>query len=218
MNLREYTAFCGFLLLCVIIFSDSPKKCGICQRLVKMDDSPNTHKTCSDPSHRFECFQHRRVHSVSHLECSSRSLDTPRSLSCTPTRAPASAVTSPVNFYLPNHSNSRVYAPVIPHEMKMHSLSSLECQHGNLMKTLACVHDTSSRTSSLSFESEQSMDCQGPNHSDLVALRGDEVAYCSNSSAVSMASDTSPSSGTNWGVKTDGTGHSRLKVRNSLSI
>ena len=98
--------------------------------------------------------------------------------------------------------------------MKMHGLSGLECHHGNLMKTLACVHDNSSRTSSLSFESEQSMDCQGPSHSDLVALRGDEVAYCSNSSAVSMASDTSPSSGAAWCVKSDAGGLSRLKVRN----
>lgn len=190
--------------------TDSPKKCGVCQRLVKMDNSPDNNHMCSDPSHRFECFQHRRVHSVSHLENAARSPDAPRSLSCTPTRVPASTVTSPVNFYLPGH-NPRVYAPVIPHEMKMHGLSIMECQHGNLLKTLACVHDTSSRTSSLSFESEQSMDCQGPTHSDLVPPRGDEVAYCSNSSAVSMASDTSPLSGTTWGVKADGGSHSRLK-------
>ncbi|CAC5390853.1 unnamed protein product [Mytilus coruscus] len=190
-------------------YTDSPKKCGVCQKLVKMDNSPTTHQMCSDPSHRFECFQHRRVHSVSHLEHSARSPDAPRSLSCTPTRAaPGSTITSPVNFYLPNHS-PRVYAPVIPHELKMHGLSTLECQHGNLMKTLACVHDNSSRTSSLSFESE--MDCQGPTHSDLVPLRSDEVAYCSNSSAVSMASDTSPPAGATWGVKAETGGHSRLK-------
>lgn len=164
---------------------------------------------CSDPSHRFECFQHRRVHSVSHLDRTVRSPDSPRSLSCTPTRTmPSSAVTSPVNFYLPSQS-PRVYAPVNPHELKMHG-HSIECQHGNLMKTFACVHDSSSHASSLSFESEQSMECQGPNHSDLVPPRGDEVVYCSNSSAVSMASDTSPPS---WSVKAEVGGHSRLKVR-----
>lgn len=179
------------LLLTFII--DSPKKCGVCLRQIKTDDSTNSRNKCSDPSHRFECFQHRRVHSVSHLESTVRSPDSPRSLSCTPTRTlPSSAVTSPVSFFLPS---ARVYTPVFPHGHTM------ECHH----RRNVSVHDSTSHTSLLSLESEQSMECQG--HTDLVPLRGDEVAYCSNSSAVSMTSENSPQS---WNVKPDC--YSRLKV------
>ena len=143
----------------------------------------------------------RRVHSVSHIPYNDplRSPGAPRAMSCSPMRsqsAQPSAVNSPVNYA----QGSKIYTPVIPHELKMFSgHRGHYAVHGidvlrdrlNVIKTSACVHKTQSKASLISSESDHSMDCVSMLASQ-VKPQIEETYYCSNHSTVSMGSDTDP--------------------------
>ncbi|KAK3092063.1 hypothetical protein FSP39_024839 [Pinctada imbricata] len=196
------------------VMQDCAKRCEVCQRLVSPDRNQSLGNFCTDPSHRHECFQHRRVHSVSHIDLSEfpRSPEAARAMSCTPTRGffgYGSRLNSPVTFYSPSQS-SRLYSPVVPQDGKYyHTGHSIDNHHGNVLKTSASIHHSPSQNSSMSLESEQSMDCQhhGPTTAEMAAMRGDNLNYGSNSSAMSFTSDLSPA--VNWRktVESDDQGH-----------
>lgn len=149
------------------------------------------------------CCRHRRVHSVSHIEYlqQTHSPHFTRALSCSPTNsAPmhTSTVGSPVMFHSPAHYG-KIYSPVIPQELKLHTALysqagyNLYKDRANLLKTAASIHKTPSKSSLLSSESDNSMECSshGVLPVDMAVTRNDEGNYCSNST-VSMSSDTSP--------------------------
>lgn len=138
------------------------------------------------------------MHSVSHIDLSDfpRSPEAARAMSCTPTRGYfgyGSRLNSPVTFYSPGQG-SRIYSPVVPQDVKCyHTGNSTDNHHSNVLKTSASIHHSPSQNSSMSLESEQSMDCQhhGITPAEMAALRGDNLNYGSNSSAMSFTSDLS---------------------------
>lgn len=148
--------------------------------------------------------RHRRVHSVSHIAYPEhlRSPGTARAMSCSPMRSHStqnSAVNSPVGYSATSQA-SKIYTPVIPHELKMYSSSrGLYGVHGidmirdrlNVIKTSTCVHKTQSKASLISSESDHSMECAS-HLSGQVEQVGEEVYFCSNNSTVSVGSDTLP--------------------------
>lgn len=204
--------YCNFMIFhyqqFLFVSLDIVTRCQVCQRFLSNDPSKSSPNFCSDPSHRFDCYQHRRVHSVSHIEFnppSSKSPEAARAMSCTPTRGfySSSEVHSPVTFYSPGHP--RLYSPVFPHEGgKVYNTGSL-CygQHGNYSYTPS-FHESPSAMSSFSMESEHSMECQSNalTPGELAATRGDNWNYSTYSSAMSTGSDTSPAIG--WRKNSEG--------------
>ncbi|XP_060076215.1 SAM and SH3 domain-containing protein 1-like isoform X2 [Ylistrum balloti] len=88
---------------------------------------------CVDPTHQMEYSQHRRVHSVGHIDhaYSSRSPEGTRSLNCTPTHCAmsrSSAVSTPVSFYSPGH-HPRLYSPVFPQDPRLAHYQCRACSH-----------------------------------------------------------------------------------------
>lgn len=148
--------------------------------------------------------RHRRVHSVSHIAYPEhlRSPGTARAVSCSPMRSHStqnSAVNSPVG-YASTGQAAKIYTPVIPHELKMYSGSrGLYGVHGidmirdrlNVIKTSTCVHKTQSKASLISSESDHSMECLSQ-LGNQAEQHGEEMYFPSNSSAVSVGSDTMP--------------------------
>ncbi|KAJ8315191.1 hypothetical protein KUTeg_007341 [Tegillarca granosa] len=197
------------------IYTDSARRCDVCQRIVSNDPHLPMMSVCGDPSHRNECFQHRRVHSVSHIDYSPShaSPQIARAMSCSPTRVQlphsSSVVNSPVNLYSPSH-HPKIYAPVLMQEVKAykgmyggyyHHGDSVYHDRSSALRTSACVHDSPSRTSLVSTGSEHS-ECQAHSlmHADVAAMRNDDLNYCSNSSAMSVSSSASPAIGVHHGV------------------
>ncbi|KAK3577969.1 hypothetical protein CHS0354_008913, partial [Potamilus streckersoni] len=188
-----------------LIYSDENNKCEACQSLQEGPYGFPGDQGWSEQNHLFQCCRHHRVHSVSHIEHAdhSHSPQSARAMSCSPLRSHSTQVSvlnSPVQFS-PNH-HSRIYSPVIPHEMKMYSgVHALYGMPGmdvlrdrlNVIKTSAYVHKTPSKISLISSGSEHSMECssQATTQTDLAVMRGDDLNYFSNST-VSMSSDTSP--------------------------
>ncbi|XP_022293700.2 SAM and SH3 domain-containing protein 1-like isoform X5 [Crassostrea virginica] len=200
-------------------YHDIVTRCQVCQRFLSNDPSQSSPNFCNDPSHRFECYQHRRVHSVSHIEFNNPSAKSPeaaRAMSCTPTRGfySPSEVNSPVSFYSPGHP--RLYSPVFPHEGKIYHTGSLYYgQHGNFHPHHSSFHESPSAMSSFSMESEHSMECQSNalTPGELAATRGDHWNYSTYSSTMSTGSDTSPASG--WRKISEGGDPMKMqKVRN----
>ncbi|XP_033741499.1 uncharacterized protein LOC117328190 isoform X2 [Pecten maximus] len=88
---------------------------------------------CVDPTHQMEYSQHRRVHSVGHIDhaYSSRSPEGTRSLNCTPTHCAmsrSSAVSTPVSFYSPGH-HPKLYSPVFPQDPRLSHYQCRSCSH-----------------------------------------------------------------------------------------
>lgn len=186
----------------MILFSDT--QCEACNNL-----SMNNYPATFNGGHQCRVFQeegcrHRRVHSVSHIAYpeSLRSPSTGRAMSCSPMRSHStqnSAVNSPVGYSSVNQA-SKIYTPVIPHELKMYSGSrGLYGIHGidmirdrlNVIKTSTCVHKTQSKASLISSESDHSMECASHQSSQLDP-QAEEMYFCSNNSTVSVGSDTLP--------------------------
>ncbi|XP_061193520.1 SAM and SH3 domain-containing protein 1-like isoform X2 [Saccostrea echinata] len=202
-------------------YHDITTRCQVCQRFLSNDPTKSSPNFCNDPSHRFECYQHRRVHSVSHIEFtpSTKSPEAARAMSCTPTRGfyGPSEVHSPVTFYSPGHP--RLYSPVFPHDGKMYHTGSL-CygQHGNFYHGNghhSSFHESPSAMSNFSMESEHSMECQTHvlTPGELSATRGDNWNYSTYSSAMSTGSDSSPAIG--WRKNSEGGDPMKMqKVRN----
>lgn len=149
--------------------------------------------------------RHRRVHSVSHISYPDplRSPGAGRAMSCSPMRSHStqnSAVNSPVGGAGLN-PGSKIYTPVIPHELKMYTGSrGLYAVHGidmikdrlSVIKTSTCVHKTQSKASLISSESDHSMECPG----HLIGQQegqSEEMYFPSNTSNVSVGSDSFPS-------------------------
>lgn len=88
---------------------------------------------CVDPTHQMEYSQHRRVHSVGHIDhaYSPRSPEGTRSLNCTPTHCAmsrSSAVSTPVSFYSPGH-HPKLYSPVFPQDPRLSHYQCRSCTH-----------------------------------------------------------------------------------------
>ena len=152
-----------------------------------------------------EGCRHRRVHSVSHINYPDplRSPSTARAVSCSPMRSHSttnSTVNSPVGYGAGNQG-TKIYTPVIPHELKMYSAArGLYAVHGidmikdrlSVIKTSTCVHKTQSKASLISSESDHSMECSAHLLSQQDG-QGEETYFPSNTSNVSVGSDTLPS-------------------------
>ncbi|XP_053397792.1 uncharacterized protein LOC123553034 isoform X2 [Mercenaria mercenaria] len=182
------------------IYSES--QCEVCNNL-----SVNNYPVTFSGGHQCLDFQdqgcrHRRVHSVSHIAYPEhlRSPGTARAMSCSPMRSHStqnSAVNSPVGSV---NQASRIYTPVIPHELKMYSGSrGLYGVHGidmirdrlNVIKTSTCVHKTQSKASLISSESDHSMECLS-HLGNQGEPQAEELYFPSNNSTVSVGSDTLP--------------------------
>ncbi|XP_021367371.1 SAM and SH3 domain-containing protein 1-like isoform X1 [Mizuhopecten yessoensis] len=118
-------------------YTGSMPRCDVCSGF---KGSPHdlgypTGNVCVDPTHQMEYSQHRRVHSVGHIDhaYSSRSPEGTRSLNCTPTHCAmsrSSAVSTPVSFYSPGH-HPKLYSPVFPQDPRLSLYQCRACSHHN---------------------------------------------------------------------------------------